>query len=160
IAEFGKFGLGMASAANIGPAQAFAAAMTLKRANVGGDESGVFMRQMAARLLAPTKQAFEAFAHMGIDYNQFATQGSVNPDGIDASLRRRYGKGLSDAGKASLAEAFSDESRDVLGNREDFAAAIRDAVVAGGEKLDRTAEKHLIDTALRQYDLAKGGLRG
>ena len=36
--------------------------MTFKRANVCGDESGVFMRRFAARLFAPTKQAFEPFA--------------------------------------------------------------------------------------------------
>ncbi|WP_456654089.1 phage tail tape measure protein [Bradyrhizobium lupini] len=94
IQAFGKFGIGMSTAAGISAEQAFAAAMTLKRANVGGDESGVFMRQFSARLLAPTKQAFEAFAHMGINYSDFAPQGSVSPDAIDASLRRRYGKGL------------------------------------------------------------------
>jgi hypothetical protein len=160
ISQFAKFGIGMSTAAGIKADQAFAAAMTLRRANVGGDESGVFMRQLSARLLAPTKQAFEAFAHMGIDYSQYATQGNVSPDAIDASLRRRYGKGLGEAGKASLSEAFNDESRNVLGKREDFAAAVREAVEKSGEKLSRTDEKHLVDTALRQYDLAKGGLQG
>ncbi|MDR6304673.1 hypothetical protein GGQ85_002385 [Nitrobacter vulgaris] len=160
ISQFAKFGIGMSTAAGIKPDQAFAAAMTLRRANVSGDESGVFMRQMAARLLAPTKQAFEAFAHMGIDYSQYAAQGNVSPDAIDASLRRRYGKGLSDAGKASLTAAFGDDSRNVLASREAFTAAVREAVEAGGEKLSRTDQKHLIDTSLRQYDLAKGGLNG
>jgi hypothetical protein len=41
IQAFGKFGIGMSTAAGISPQQAFAAARTLKRANVGGDESGV-----------------------------------------------------------------------------------------------------------------------
>lgn len=160
ISQFAKYGLGMATAAGISKDQAFATAMTLRRANEAGDSSGVFLRQLSARLLAPTKQAFEAFAHMGIDYSQYATQGNVSPDAIDASLRRRYGKGLGEAGKASLNEAFNDESRNVLGKREDFAAAVREAVEKSGEKLSRTDEKHLVDTALRQYDLAKGGLRG
>jgi hypothetical protein len=160
IQAFGKFGIGMSTAAGISAPQAFAAAMTLKRANVGGDESGVFMRQMSARLLAPTKQAFEAFAHMGINYGDFAPQGNVSPDAIDASLRRRYGKGLSDEGKARLTASFDDESRNVLGNREAFTSAVREAVEAGGEKLSKMDQKHLVDTALRQYDLAKGGLNG
>lgn len=160
IQQFAKFGIGMSTAAGINAQQAFAAAMTLKRANVGGDESGVFMRQMSARLLAPTKQAFDAFAHMGIDYSKFATQGNVSPDAIDAALRRGYGKGLSPAGKASLAAAFGDEGRNVLSSREDFTAAVREAVEASGEKLSKTDQKHLVNTALRQYDLAKGGLRG
>jgi hypothetical protein len=33
----------------VGGLTSVAAAMTLKRANVGGDESGVFMRQFAAK---------------------------------------------------------------------------------------------------------------
>lgn len=160
ISQFAKYGIGMSTAAGISPQQAFAVGMTLRRANVAGDESGVFMRQMSARLLAPTKQAFEAFAHMGIDYNKYATQGSVSPEAIDASLRRRYGKGLSDEGKASLGKAFNDESRNALGNRENFASAVREAIEASGEKLTRTDEKHLVEGALRQYDLAKGGLKG
>jgi hypothetical protein len=160
IQAFGKFGIGMSTAAGIDPQQAFAAAMTLKRANVGGDESGVFMRQMSARLLAPTKQAYEAFAHMGINYADFAPQGNVTPDAIDASLKRRYGKSLGDAGKANLSAAFDDESRNVLANREDFASAVREAIEAGGEKLSKTDQKHVTDTALRQYDLAKGALNG
>ena len=160
LQQFGKFGIGMATAAGISPQQAFAAGMTLKRANVSGDESGVFIRQMSARLLAPTQKAFEALAHMGINYADYAPQGGVSPEAIDASLRRRYGKGLSDAGKASLNEAFSDEARNVLASREGFASAVREAIEKGGEKLSRTDEKHLVDTALRQYDLSKGSLRG
>lgn len=160
IQQFGKFGIGMSTAAGIRAEQALAAAMTLKRANVGGDESGVFMRAISARLLAPTKQAFEAFAHMGINYADYAPQGAVSTDAIDASLRRRYGKGLSDAGKTSLNTALSDESRNVLGSREDFSAAVREAVEASGEKLSKMDQKHLVDTALRQYDLSKGSLRG
>ena len=75
-------------------------------------------------------------------------------------MKRRYGKGLSDTGKANLSAAFDDESRNVLGNREDFTAAVREAVEAGGEKLSKMDQKHLVDTALRQYDLAKGALNG
>jgi|GEM_PF-2173751 len=160
ITMFGKFGIGMSTAAGIRPEQAFAAAMSLKRANVGGDEAGIFMREFASKILSPTSKAFEAFAHMGINYADYAPQGNVSPDAIDASLRRRYGKGLSDAGKASLTEAFGDESRNVLGSREGFAAAIREAVEKSGEKLSKMDQKHLVDTALRQYDLAKGSLRG
>ncbi|QDM17552.1 phage tail tape measure protein [Tardiphaga sp. vice278] len=160
VRQFAKYGMGMSTAAGISPDQAYAVGMTLKRANVGGDESGVFMRQMAARLMSPTKQSYEAFAHMGIDYGKYATQGSVSPDAIDASLRRRFGKGLSGAGKESLTQAFGDETRNVLGNREEFAAAVRDAVEAGGEKLSKTDAKHLTSAAVNQYDLSKSGLRG
>ncbi len=160
ISQLAKFGIGMTSAAGISAQQSYATAMTLKRANVGGDESGVFLRQMAARLLAPTKGAFDAFARMGIDYDKYAPQGNVGVDAIDAAYKRRNGKGLGSAGRASLEEAFGDEKRNVLGNRSEFAVAVREALEASGEKLDRVAQKQIVSTALRQYDLAKGSLRG
>jgi hypothetical protein len=160
ISQFAKFGIGMTSAAGISAQQSYATAMTLKRANVGGDESGVFMRQMAARLLAPTKGAFDAFARMGINYDQYASQGNVSVDAMEAAYRRRYGKGFGEAGRASLEGAFSDEKRNVLGSREEFASAIREAIEAGGEGLNRLEQKNVVATALRQYDLAKGGLKG
>ncbi len=160
VRQFAKYGIGMSTAAGISADQAYAIGMTLKRANVGGDESGVFVRQMSARLMAPTKLAYDAFARMGIRYEDFATQGSVSPDAINASLQRRYGKGLSAQGLEGLRAAFNDESRNVLGSREEFAAAIREAVEVSGEKLSKTDQKHLTDTALRQYDLSKSGLRG
>jgi hypothetical protein len=59
VGEFAKFGLGMSTAAGITPQQAFAVAMTMQKAGIGGDESGVFMRQMAARLMAPTRAGFD-----------------------------------------------------------------------------------------------------
>lgn len=160
IRQYEKYSAGMTTAAGISADQASAVAMTLKRANVGGDEAGVFMRQMAARLMAPTKLAYDAFARMGIRYEDYATQGAVSPEAINASLQRRYGKGLSAEGVAGLRNAFNDETRNILGNRGEFAAAIREAVEASGEKLSKTDQKHLTDTALRQYDLAKSGLRG
>ena len=160
IRMFAKYALGISKGAGVSPDQAYAIGMTLKRANVGGDEAGTFVRAMAGRLMAPTRQAFEAFSHMGLNYDAYATQGSVSPEAIDASLRRRFGKGLTGAGKESLTQAFNDDSRNVLGNREEFTAAVRDAVEAGGEKLSKTDAKHLTSAAAKQYDLAKGGLRG
>ncbi len=160
IREFSKYGMGMATAAGINADQTFSIGMALKRANIGGDESGVFMRQLSARLMAPTRKAFDAFAHMGINYEDFSTQGGVSPEAIDTAMRRHYGKGLTDEGKAHLSEVFGDESRNVLGNREEFVNAVREAVEAGGEKLSKTDQKHLTDSALSQYDLAKSKLRG
>lgn len=158
IALFGKYGLGMSTAAGISPEQSFAIGMALKKAQVGGDEAGVFTRQLAARLMAPTRPAFDAFAHMGINYADYAPQGNVSPDAIDPALLRRYGKGLSAEGKASLTSALEDGS--ALASRETFAKAVREAVEASGEELSKTDQKNLSETALRQYDLAKGALRG
>src|SRR5258708_40349460 len=79
---------------------------------------------------------------------------------MDTAMLRHYGKGVTEAGKANLSEVFGDESRSVLGNREEFVNAVREAVEAGGEKLSKTDQKQLTDSALSQYDFAKSKLRG
>jgi hypothetical protein len=160
IIENQKFSLGMATAAGVSPDTNSAIAMTLKRANVSGAESGVFERQFYARLMAPTKQGYDALASAGINYDDYAKHGDVSPEAIDASLQRRFGKGLNEDGRAALRERLDDPEGKALSSREEFAKAVHDAVDASGQKMSKTDEKHVNDAAMRQFDLAKTGLRG
>jgi len=158
ITQFAKYALGLSTAANISPETAFAAAMVLKKNNVGGDESGTFMRAMSARLLAPTRPAYDALAHMGLNYADYSTQGPVSVDAIDRAALRRYGKGLSSAGKAELQKQIDDGT--AMESREAFASAVRKSLEASGENLSRTDLKHTVDAALKQYDMSRSGLQG
>jgi hypothetical protein len=67
ITQFGKYGFGTGTAAGFDQNTMWAIGMDLKRAGVGGDESGVFLRSAASRTLAPTSKAREAYAHMGVN---------------------------------------------------------------------------------------------
>lgn len=60
VAQFGKYALGMGTAAGLSPEQMFAIGMTLKKQGIGGDEGGVFTRQLAARLMSPTRAGTSA----------------------------------------------------------------------------------------------------
>jgi hypothetical protein len=160
ISQNAKFSSGLATAAGITSNQNAAIAMVLKRANVGGDESGVFSRQLSARIMAPTKLGFDALSAAGIDYEQFAKRGNVSPEAIDASLKRRFGTGLNDKGRDALRESLEDPDSKALSSREGFAQAVHDAVKASGQNMSKTDEKHVTDASMRQYDLAKQGLDG
>jgi hypothetical protein len=157
ITALGKYGIGPATVAGISAEQVMAMGMTLKRANIGGDESGVFVRQLAMRMMAPTQKGFDALAHMGINYSDYNTQGGVSGENLDKALRQTHGKGIN---VASFNAALADENRNVLGNREEYATAVRQAAEANGEKLSRSDMTKLVGEALHQYDLAKTNLQG
>jgi hypothetical protein len=76
------------------------------------------MRQLAVRMLAPTRAGFEALAAAGIKFEDYAKSGNVGVESMDASLTRRYGHGLSDTGKASLQAALDDPNGSVLASIE------------------------------------------
>ncbi|MEH2476191.1 hypothetical protein V1281_002639 [Nitrobacteraceae bacterium AZCC 2161] len=160
IVQNSKYSSSMATAANVSANQNAAIAMTLKRANVGGDESGVFQRQLYARAMAPTKLGYDAMAAAGINYDSYSKHGAVSPEAIDASLMRRFGKGLNEAGRNVLRERIDDPEGKALSSREEFGKAVHDAVEASGQKMSKTDEKHVNDAGMRQYDLAKQGLNG
>jgi hypothetical protein len=160
VIQNSKFASGMATAAGVTANQNAAIAMVLKRANVGGDESGVFSRQLYARMMAPTAKGYDAMASAGIRYDDYAQRGSVSPEAIDASLTRRFGKGLNEKGRDTLRERLDEPEGKALGSREEFGKAVHDAVIASGQAMSKTDEKHVNDAAMRQYDLAKQGLNG
>lgn len=160
IVQNSKYSSSMATAANVSANQNAAIAMTLKRANVGGDESGVFQRQLYARVMAPTKLGYDAMAAAGINYDSYSKHGAVSPEAIDSSLKRRFGTGLNEAGRNVLRERIDDPEGKALRSREEFGKAVHDAVVASGQKMSKTDEKHVNDAGMRQFDLAKQGLNG
>jgi hypothetical protein len=154
-----KFGTGPATAAGIDLNRQFATYMTLSRSNVSGDESGTFMRQVAAVLLAPTQKARAGFESMGLRYEDYATQGNVSAEAIESGLRRQYGHGMSAAAKADYNKRI-EENPEIVSNRETLVTTVIEAMKAAGETLTRTDEKHVAKTVGTQYDVARQGLRG
>lgn len=156
IQQFSKYSSGMVHAANISQEQAWGVGMTLKKMGVGGDESGVFTRQLAARIMAPTKAAHDAMIAAGINYDDFAKSGNVSVESIDKSMRRRFGKGLSEDGRKALEEKLND--KDFKLDRDSFGAAVHDAM--GGSGMSKQDQKLVQQQATRMFDMAKTGLNG
>jgi hypothetical protein len=160
ISEFAKFGLGTSSAANVKPETAFAWGMALKRANVGGAESGVFMRQFGARLIAPTSKGRAALNAAGLNYSDYTTTGALDAENLSLALKDRFGKPLSTKSIGALKSRLdNDEEGEALKDRSSFVAAVVDEV-SKNEKLSKTDQKHVSAVAGQQYDLARTGLDG
>lgn len=160
ISEFAKVGLGTSSAANVKPETAFAWGMALKRANVGGAESGVFMRQFGARLIAPTSKGRAALNSAGLNYSDYTTTGALDADNLSLALKDKFGKPLSNKSIESLKSRLdNDEEGEALKDRGSFVAAVVDEI-AKNEKLSKTDQKHVSAVAGQQYDLARSGLDG
>jgi hypothetical protein len=157
ISEFAKFGLGTASAAGIKPETAFAFGMALKRANVPGSESGVFMRQLGARELAPTKQGLAALEAGGIHYEDYAKNGSVNADGLGNALRRDFGV-VSAASIANIKQRLESDPK-ILENQASFTAAVVEEI-GKREHLRKVDQAKVAKIAGQQYQLARNGLDG
>jgi len=160
IQQAAKYGTGPATASGISLEQQFASYMAFKRSQVSGDEAGTWLRQLAARTLAPTQKGRAALALAGIRYEDFATQGDISADAISAELQRNYGKGLGDAAKREYEKRVA-ENPDIVGSREKLVSAVVESMTkAGGEELSRTDEKHVTKTIGRLYDVARTGMRG
>lgn len=154
IAQYYKFSAAIAHAAGIGENTLSAIGMTLKRANIGGDEAGTFTRQLASRLMAPTQAGRQAMIAAGIDYDSYAKNGTVSSDTINRVLKERYGKSLSDDQRKSIDRMWDDKSVNTKG---DFVEKVVSAL--SGELGLKAQDRNRLSKDLgRQWDLARQGL--
>jgi hypothetical protein len=157
IAEFAKFGLGTASAAGIKPETAFAFGMALKRANVPGSESGVFMRQLGARELAPTRPGLAALEAGGIHYEDYAKNGPLNAEGLGNALKRGFGV----ISKVSIDDIRNrlESDPEIMKDQASFTAAVVEEI-GKHEKLKKVDQAKISRIAGEQYQLTREGLDG
>lgn len=154
ISQYYKFSAAIAHAAGMGEHTLSAIAMTLKRANIGGDEAGTFTRQLASRLMAPTQAGRQAMIAAGIDYDTYAKNGTVNSDTINRVLKERYGKSLSDDQRKTIDRMWDDKSVNTKG---DFVEKVVSAL--SGELGLKAQDRNRLSKDLgRQWDLARQGL--
>lgn len=175
IRELYKYGATPARLAGMSEEQLLAFGAVLKKANMGGDESGVAFRALIANMEAPTRKAKEALLANGMNFknyqhapNQIALQPFV------ANVAAQYGVRLSAAAQAGLGRIFSNKA--LLADPAKFAPAVtqylrgelhgRDAKslrsIAGAANRYRDASIGLIDTKAFLKDLfshLKGNLQ-
>jgi hypothetical protein len=160
VKDFESYSAAAANSAGITPEQNLAMGMALRRGGIVGSEGGVFARQFAARVMAPTRKGREMLAQHGINIDEFATHGTITGEGLSDKLARNFGKGLSPAAIAKLNKDLEEHGDDILGSREAYSKAALAAVQSSGEKLSKTDQKHVIAKANEYYDFSKSGFRG
>lgn len=106
VEGFFKYAAAGARSAGLSPEQAAALGMTLKRENFAGEESGVFVRQLAARLMMPTREGRMALAAAGIDLSKFVDPTRRDASALNIALGENIGKTLGPAATKALQSAL------------------------------------------------------
>ena len=127
VKAFYKYGGAPGATAGLPDAYVGAMAALMRRSNVRGDEAGVAVRAFSGRLVAPTRQALDAYRTMGIDFNKFTSgPGQLSAENLGLSIKAKFGKGLTANQLKSLGEIMGDT--EVTGSRENFVEKASDIV--------------------------------
>jgi hypothetical protein len=161
VLQFESFSAAAANSAGLTPEQNLAMGMALRRGGIVGSEAGVFSRQFAARVMAPTRKGRDALAQYGINIDDFATHGVISGEGLSDKLARDFGKGLSAASIARLNKDLEERGGEILGSRGAYGKAVLSAVEeTEGGSLSATDRKHITSKANEYYDFSKSGFKG
>ncbi|WP_197322753.1 phage tail tape measure protein, partial [Ralstonia solanacearum] len=120
ITQFGKYAYSGASAAGISDTTVAAIGMALKRANMPGQESGTMVRQLASRVLSPTREGRQSAIANGIDIDSFSTHGHLDAEGLSGLVRERFGKTIKGATQKAINDELTNEDSDIAGNKGKF----------------------------------------
>lgn len=126
-----------------------------KKANMGGDESGVAFRALIAAAQSPTRGAKEALLANGLDYKNY--QKAPDRLALDPFVRNvaaQYGVQLDDDAKAGLGKIFSDKA--LISDPAKFTPAVMDLLgnTLGGD--DAKSKKSIAGAANRYRDKSMG----
>lgn len=137
VAQYMKYSGAATTTAGLPDTYAAAIGMVLRQAGLRGDESGVFARTAAAKLVAPTSKGRTALASMGIDYNKYVTMpDAMSVRGLETTISTKFGKRLTADMREAIADlfengVFTDENGNEMPIASDpgqFNAAVSDIV--------------------------------
>ena len=157
VLGFESYSAAAANSAGLTPEQNLALGMALRRGGIVGSEGGVFVRQFAARVMAPTRKGREMLAQHGINIDEYATHGAITGEGLSDKFARNYGSALSPKAIAKLNAQLEANGGEILQSRAEYTKAVVDA--AGGN-MSKTDRKHLASSANEYFDFSKSGFRG
>ncbi|MBG0797101.1 phage tail tape measure protein [Methylocystis sp. L43] len=106
IEGYWKYAAAGARSAGLSPEQAAAIGMVQKRENFAGEEAGVFTRQLAARIMMPTREGRMALAASGIDLSKFVDPTRRDASALNIALGENIGRGLGPSATKALQSAL------------------------------------------------------
>lgn len=157
ISQAYKYGATPARLAGLSESTLLAFAGISKKANMGGDESGVAFRALVAAMQSPTAGAKTALLANGLDFKNYQR----SPDSIPLApftndIAAKYGVKLNKDAQAALAKIFSDKA--TLADPALFAPAVSKAL---GDTLgdgDAKSKKSIAGAANRYRNAALGAV--
>ena len=123
VSQFMKYAATSSTLAGLSNETLGALGVGLKRAGFRGDEAGVGIRSISAKLVSPGRKGMDALTAMGVDYNKFTTMpGGLSAENLEAMQKRRFGKTFNQSQRTRLAEVLGDE--ETLGNKDAFISQV------------------------------------
>ncbi|SEQ48483.1 phage tail tape measure protein, TP901 family, core region [Faunimonas pinastri] len=152
-----KYGATPARLAGLSEEQLLAFSGILKKANMGGDESGVAFRALVAAGLSPTRKAKESMLANGLDYKNYQR----NPDHLDRdafvkNISASYGIDLNARSQAALGRIFADKK--LIADPSKFAPAVVRALKGSLRGDDAKSLKSIAGAANRYRDASMLGV--
>lgn len=119
VMGYTKFGAAPGSVGGFSEEFADGLAAQLRRIGYEGSMAGNFVRASATKLAVPTSKGYAALAASGINHSDYVAQGGeLSAQNLNAVLKGKFGKSLSDDQMARIHGLMQDEA--VVGNREEF----------------------------------------
>jgi len=157
ISQAYKYGATPARMAGVSEATLLAFAGLSKKANMGGDESGVAFRALIAATNSPTRKGKEVMLANGMDFKNY----QKNPDSLalDPFVRNiaaQYGVKLDKNARSGLGKIF--KNKDLISDPAKFAPAVSGLLsdVLGGD--DAKSKKSIAGAANRYRDASVKGI--
>lgn len=126
VPQYLKYGAGANSVVGVDEDAFLAIGALAKRAGLPGEEAGVFMRQVAAKLAAPSKKGLTAMRAAGIDYNRFVRMpGKLDTGRLESQFQQELGIRFTPAVRKKLDSVLSNYV--IVSDRNKFTAAVSDA---------------------------------
>lgn len=122
-----------------------------KKANMGGDESGVAWRALIAAATSPTRKGKEALLANGLNFKNYQkNRDSIDLDPFVQNVAAQYGVKLGKAPQAALAKIFA--NKDLISDPAKFAPAVMQALGATLGGGDAKSKKSIAGAANRYRD--------
>jgi hypothetical protein len=157
IKEAYKFGATPARMSGVSEQTLLAFAGISKKANMGGDESGVAFRALIAAAQSPTRGAKEALLANGLDYKKYQkAPDKLVLDPFVRNIAAQYGVKLDGNAKEGLGKIFSDKA--LISDPAKFTPAVMEFLSdnLGGD--DAKSKKSIAGAANRYRDKSMGGI--
>ena len=157
ITQAYKYGATPSRLSGVSESTLLAFAAISKKANMGGDESGVAFRALMASAQSPTRGAREAMSAHGMRYSDYQKQ----PDSLPLKpfveqVASQYGVKLNQAAQAALGKVFGD--KDKISDPAKFTPAVMDALQGTLGKQDLKSKKSIAGMANRMRSSSTEGV--
>lgn len=157
ISQAYKYGATPARMSGVSESTLLAFAAISKKANMGGDESGVAFRALMAAAQSPTRAGREAMAAKGIRFADFQKKADSLPlQPFVEQVASQYGVKLNKSAQAALGKVFGD--KETIRDPSKFTPAVLNALQGTLGKQDLKSKKSIAGMANRMRTASMEGV--